>query len=739
MGKYTGLVFRGGYYGNAPRLVLNAEPMEAVALDYGKIRVYWNPPAGSFTKIRLVRNNDNFPEGEEDGIILWEQSSTTSLSGVVERADFIDGQDNYIDGNLDNDLPITPGQYIYYAIFMFTTANVWIPGGYASTLMPKDRGSQATMFNLIPRVFTTEESSPTDIPSPNTFLYTFLKGFSFTFDQLLTQAELVQPSYGKRRTPPQLLPLTENHLGLYPERGLPYRNQKKLIREGAYLFKTKGTKLGIQNYLESLTGYNPTVTVSPNLILDVQDSSFTTNKGRWISTYGTLTAVSNKPAPSGTNAVDTTWSGRMVTAASVVSFKYRLNNVATLTTSAAHGLVVGDTVNVTGVDSSFNGNGFTVATVPTPTTFTYANSGSNLTPATAATGSVSNTSSISLGRDNPVLNGIPVIEGTSYKFSYYAASDSNGNLIADVFWYNYLGQQIASPIQGTGYGTTGVYQRIEQTLTAPTGAVYAGLRIVFTTQNSYNIDLIQFAPAATATSFDEARGLDIFLEAKKVNICSNPSFEVDTNTWTTNSTKTRVTDVPAGTPGTYSMKLSGQSTLNVSKILNTTPVTYKLTEGNFYILSAYIKATSAVSLTMSLTADDDDGPDSDIATKTINVTSSWARYDISLFIPEGLSTNGNITATFNLSGSVSSREVWIDNVQFEKGYKATDYFDGSLPVVSGVFWSGTAHASYSYNYQGRTVKVPRVLYTLNDWVPYKLPWRLRSYKGLEGDSNTIPS
>jgi hypothetical protein len=142
---------------------------------------------------------------------------------------------------------------------------------------------------------------------------------------------------------------------------------------------------------------------------------------------------------------------------------------------------------------------------------------------------------------------------------------------------------------------------------------------------------------------------------------------------------------------------------------------------------------------MNLTADDDDGPDSDIATKTINVTSSWARYDISLFIPEGLSTNGNITATFTLSGSVASREVWIDNVQFEKGYKATDYFDGSLPVVSGVFWSGTAHASYSYNYQGRTVKVPRVLYTLNDWVPYKLPWRLRSYKGLEGDSNTIPS
>ena len=108
MAKFLGAIYSGAVYGNPPRLVFNAEPMEASAIDYGKVRVNWKSPSGSFTKIRLVRNNDNFPETEQDGVILWEQSSTNSLSGLVSRNSFLDGEDNYIDSITSNDLPITP-------------------------------------------------------------------------------------------------------------------------------------------------------------------------------------------------------------------------------------------------------------------------------------------------------------------------------------------------------------------------------------------------------------------------------------------------------------------------------------------------------------------------------------------------------------------------------------------------------------------------------------------------------
>jgi Flp pilus assembly protein TadG len=67
------------------------------------------------------------------------------------------------------------------------------------------------------------------------------------------------------------------------------------------------------------------------------------------------------------------------TPVTTVTGKARNNDVATLTTSARHGLAVGDSVTVTGVDVSFNGI-FTVTAVPSPTTFSYANPGDDVPP-----------------------------------------------------------------------------------------------------------------------------------------------------------------------------------------------------------------------------------------------------------------------------------------------------------------------------------------------------------------------
>ena len=64
--------------------------------------------------------------------------------------------------------------------------------------------------------------------------------------------------------------------------------------------------------------------------------------------------------------------------AGTITNKALTSNVATLTTSAVHGLAVGDEIWVEGVDATFNGK-YTVATVPTTTTFTYAKTASNVT------------------------------------------------------------------------------------------------------------------------------------------------------------------------------------------------------------------------------------------------------------------------------------------------------------------------------------------------------------------------
>jgi len=51
--------------------------------------------------------------------------------------------------------------------------------------------------------------------------------------------------------------------------------------------------------------------------------------------------------------------------------KSMANDVATITTSAPHGLVKDETVSVLGVDATFDGSRLQVTSIPTPTTFTY--------------------------------------------------------------------------------------------------------------------------------------------------------------------------------------------------------------------------------------------------------------------------------------------------------------------------------------------------------------------------------
>ncbi len=61
-----------------------------------------------------------------------------------------------------------------------------------------------------------------------------------------------------------------------------------------------------------------------------------------------------------------------------INNKALTSNVATLTTTVAHGLCTGMQITITGVDATFNGE-YTITGVPTTTTFTYAKTASNVT------------------------------------------------------------------------------------------------------------------------------------------------------------------------------------------------------------------------------------------------------------------------------------------------------------------------------------------------------------------------
>jgi hypothetical protein len=275
--------------------------------------VYWQTPSGNFSRIRVVRNQSGFPETAEDGVVIFEQNSLdgSSIEGQVTRNYFRDGVDN------PNDIPLISGREVYYRVFLFTSDKFWVVAGSVHGVMPRDTGVTKKMVDLLPRVLTSQELSPLGVVDEGSDLYRFLDGLSFTYEKLLTSIELIRPGHAVDKAVYLTIPGEDLHLGLPILFNLPVVNQRRLIREALYLYSKRGTKIGVEGYAEALTGYIPTATVSSNLLLNVQDSTFYDSIGNWTVTGGTLTKTEElEPDLSQEYIIDSTWTGKVIASGS---------------------------------------------------------------------------------------------------------------------------------------------------------------------------------------------------------------------------------------------------------------------------------------------------------------------------------------------------------------------------------------------------------------------------------------
>jgi hypothetical protein len=318
--KYGNFLYGAARYGNAPKLAYSVEPMSIIVLDFTRTFISWANPTGTFSRIRLVRNQIGFPETAEDGVIIWDEFAS---EGNVTRASFTDGQDN------PNDIPLIAGKPVYYGMFLFTSELIWVNAGTVSDIIPKNHSMHKKIMDIIPKVFTSKEQSPLAVTDENSALYAFVDGFSFTFEQFLTLADLVRPNHTKEGSPSSLIPVQTDHVGLNPEQNIPLKNQKQLIREAFYMYAHRGVESGISTYVESLTGYAPIITVSPNLLLTVQDSTFYKTVGNWTATSATITSSNEQiPDATTTNQIDHVYTCKVVASN---SGSIKLGNTAPIT------------------------------------------------------------------------------------------------------------------------------------------------------------------------------------------------------------------------------------------------------------------------------------------------------------------------------------------------------------------------------------------------------------------------
>ena len=107
-----------------------------------------------------------------------------------------------------------------------------------------------------------------------------------------------------------------------------------------------------------------------------------------------------------------------------VSNKAITSNIATLTTGAAHGFEVGQSVTVSGVDSTFNGT-YTITAVPTTTTFRYA-----LTASDVASTAVSPVGSVLRNRGYLAVTDFDS-QGSTSSFNVPGSEEYNADLPVD--------------------------------------------------------------------------------------------------------------------------------------------------------------------------------------------------------------------------------------------------------------------------------------------------------------------
>ena len=311
MTKYGVNYYGASQYGQAALLNYSVQPMSilvypavsTLSTEFRKVKVSWQSPLGDFTRFRLVRNQAGYPETAEDGVIIFDQYA---ISGTLTRSFFVDGEDNPID------IPLVSGRQVYYRVYLFSTDKVWVNAGSIAAIVPSNHGIQDKLMGYIPRVYTSKEQSPLGSIDTASALYDFMWGLSFTQEEFLTYLDLIRPKHTGFETPIELISAETINVGLVQESGLPTKNQKRLVREALFLYTSKGTQDGIGTYAESLTGFAPEITVSQNLLLTVQDSTFYGGLGNWAFTNATASVNQDQVPATGTNVIDGVYTCKLV-------------------------------------------------------------------------------------------------------------------------------------------------------------------------------------------------------------------------------------------------------------------------------------------------------------------------------------------------------------------------------------------------------------------------------------------
>lgn len=595
MARYGTNTYGTFIYGQAPQLALSVQPFKATALDYGRIDVTWIPPSGDFVRFRLLRNQEGISDTEEDGLILLDLTDSGDWSTVDI---FKDGEDNF--GETESAL--VSGRYAYYSIWLLLTDNTWYFAGHTYTLLAgqhavqlegtdRTRNTHEKFMDLLPRVFTSSSQSALDAVDTTSDLYNFLYGFSYTLDELLTYIDLLLPEHQYTNLTPELLNAVGYELNLAPDNRPSTKFQRRYAREARWIYPRKGTQAALDTMVESTTGWSPVTTVSPNLMLSVQDSTFYKGIGFW-KTIGscTLAPTGTVPPPTVESlAIDTLYTGEVEVTTS--GAKIELGTDTPITSGIPVSASTGYTFSIYSrlVDGAASSTDVTLQIV------WYTRTGVEISRQTQAV-----TASTSWAKKS--------VTGTSPATAVYAGVSIE--MEAETYYFD-MAQFAVSSI------TEFHEARAVQVLLSPTK-----INHIINPSFENATTLTGWTAVASATSAENV----VFVDTLPTN---NP---------------------PGLFTGNKFLKVTG----NTGATSLSTTVSTGLESGRFYVFSIYAKAaTGLLTLDLSLLAEDGGSSEFALNTNTVALTTLWQRFEVNVYVPSEY-TGTSLTASIGntLAGEI---------------------------------------------------------------------------------------
>lgn len=302
-----GLDFYGlSKYGTAQVAALSVAPFYATQVDHGAVLLSWQIPATTlYTKLRLLRNNSGFSSNQVDGTILIDldlnvtgASSSYYDSGLSEAQFFYytvwlgtttpdwnatftySIGDQVISGGityrsiLDSNINQTPASApTYWSVI--TAETQWVRAGDVGALVVANYGFTDFMWDNMPPSYKVADGRDlTDETKTNDQLYRFLSVFGFHFDMLRTEYDQYFYLNDPDNVQYKYLQDLGRQFGIQPEPAISPRLARIRVRENATLARERGTALGLQNLVNVTTGWDATITYTPNLLLSDDQASF---------------------------------------------------------------------------------------------------------------------------------------------------------------------------------------------------------------------------------------------------------------------------------------------------------------------------------------------------------------------------------------------------------------------------------------------------------------------------------